>query len=57
MEQEAADARTIYCVKMTMPLTDGQNPGVYMWDEGVKECTRDGDFVTQYKNHAGDVID
>ena len=42
---------------MTMPLTDGQNPGVYMWDEGVKECTRDGDFVTQYKNHAGDVID
>ena len=35
-------AQTIYCDKMTMPDTDGRSPGEYMWDEGVKECTRDG---------------
>lgn len=35
-------AQTVYCDKMTMPDTDGRSPGEYMWDEGVKECTRDG---------------
>ena len=40
-----------------MPDTEGGNPGTYMWDEGVRECTRDGQFVIQYKNAAGDVID
>ena len=41
---------------MVMPLADGENPGEYTWDEGVKKCIRDGEFVTQYKNHAVEVI-